>query len=119
MKRLVLVTGALATLIGSADAALACKCAVTSRTAATSSAAVVFQGQVVNVATNGGSQVTTMRVTRAIKGVANGVTVKVRSRTSSAACGYDFRGKGSVTVGGDRSGGAISVRRCTMYNLND
>ena len=119
MKRTVVFTGALVALIGSANAALACKCAVTSREAAMSAAAVVFQGQVVNVATSGGSQVTTMRVTRAIKGVSSGATVKVRSRTASAACGYDFRGKRSVLVGGERAGGAISARRCTMYNLNN
>jgi hypothetical protein len=52
--------------------------------------------------------------------VSNGATIKVRSGTQSAACGYDFRDAGrTLTVGGEQAeGGILSVRRCTMHNLN-
>ena len=120
MKQLILSGAASIVSLATADAALACKCAVTSRAAAMSSASAVFQGRVMNVANNGSSQVTTMTVTRAIKGVANGATIKVQSITTRGRCGYDFCGKSTGLVGGDRAGsGAVSVSRCTMYNLNN
>jgi hypothetical protein len=120
MKQLILFGAVSIAMLATADAALACKCAVTSRAAAMSSAPVVFQGRVVNIANSGSSQVTTMTVTRAIKGVANGATIRVQSNTTRGRCGYDFRGKSSVLVGGDRAGsGAVSVSRCTMYSLNN
>jgi hypothetical protein len=119
MKRLVLSAGAMIALVATADTALACKCPVTSREAGLSSAEVVFRGRVVSIATSGGSQVTTMKVTRAIKGVANGATIRVRSRTSSKACGFDFRGKSRVLVAGEHAEpGVVRLRHCTMRNLN-
>jgi hypothetical protein len=120
MRQLILFGAVSIAVLATADSALACKCAVTSRAAAMSSASVVFQGRVVNIATSGSAQVTTMTVVRAIKGVANGATIKVRTITSRGRCGYDFRGKSTLLVGGDRAGsGAVSVGRCTMYSLND
>jgi hypothetical protein len=102
------------------EVALACKCAVTSREAATASAEVVFEGRVTNIKTSGRSQVTTLSVVRAIKGATQGETITVSSRTSSATCGWDFRESAStLLVGGERAGKArLNVRRCTMYNLN-
>jgi hypothetical protein len=120
VTRSILLAGALIALIGSADAALACKCAVTSRAAAMSSAPVVFEGRVLNIASSGSGQVTRLTVVRAIKGVASGATVTVRSITSRGRCGWDFRTAGkTLLVGGQRAGGALSVSRCTMYNLNN
>ena len=102
--------------MATADMALACKCAVTSREAAMSSAAVVFQGRVVKVA----GSVTTLTVLRAIKGVSNGATVTVRSTAARGRCGWDFRPAGkTLLVGGERAGGGLSVSRCTIYNLNN
>ena len=112
--------GGVIAILASLGPAFACKCAVTSREQAISTAPVVFEGRVVSTRTNGSAQVTTVSVVRAIKGVSNGETVKVRSLTQSAACGYDFRDAGkTLTVGGEPAGrGMLSVRRCTMYNLN-
>jgi hypothetical protein len=104
-----------------AGPAFACKCAVTSQDAAIRSAPVVFEGRVRDIRTEGRSQLTTLAVVRPIKGVTAGETiVKVLSHTESAACGHDFRHvKKTLLVGGERAGrGVISVRRCTMYNLN-
>jgi hypothetical protein len=112
---------AVAVLLLSATPALACKCGTGSRDAAISDAAVVFEGRVVSIATRGSAQVTAMQVVRPIKGVSAGETIKVKSQTQSAACGYDFRqAPKTLLVGGQSAGrGAISVRRCTMYNLNN
>lgn len=108
-------------LLVATSAASACKCASSSREQAIAANPVVFEGRVLRVTTNGTTQATTMSVVRAIKGVAKGAPVTVRSGTQSASCGYDFRGaSGTVTVGGDRGeGGAISVHRCAMVNLNN
>jgi hypothetical protein len=106
--------------IGATEAALACKCAVTSREDTIAAAPVVFEGRVLSIKTSGGEQVTTLRVVRAIKGASEGQTITVNSRTSSASCGWDFRESGETPlVGGTRTGqGRLQVRRCTMYNLN-
>ena len=108
------------TCLAATGPAFACKCAVTSQDAAIRSAPVVFEGRVRDIATEGRAQVTTFAVVRPIKGVANGEIIKVRSQTQSAVCGYDFRSaEKTLLVGGERAGhGVISVRRCTMYNLN-
>ena len=101
--------------------AFACKCAVTSQDDAIRSAPVVFEGRVRDIQTQGRAQLTTFTVVRPIKGVANDqMMVKVRSHTESAACGYDFRSaERTLLVGGARDErGFVSVRRCTMYNLN-
>ena len=68
----------------------------------------------------GKAQLTTVTATNPIKGVSKGVTLKVTSGTQSAACGYDFReAPKTLTIGGEKVGrNMISVRRCTMYNLN-
>jgi hypothetical protein len=112
---------ALPILLAATGIASACKCASSSREEGIAANPVVFEGRVLRVKTNGTSQATTMKVVRAIKGVANGGTVTVRSGTQSASCGYDFRTvSGTITVGGERAeGGAISVRRCAMVNLNN
>jgi len=113
--------GVAVAMLGLVGPAAACKCGVSSREQAMSNVPVVFEGRVVKIDTRGGSQMTTMTVVRPIKGVSGGETVRVRSHTQSASCGYDFRQAGStVLVGGQSAGrGAVSVRRCTMYNLND
>ena len=120
MTRLRSATGGLIALIAVSDAAFACKCAVVPRDQVIGTTPVVFEGRVVNIQTSGNAQVTTVRVLRAIKGVSGGATIKVRSGTQSAACGYDFRDAGkTLTVGGELAGrGTLSARRCTMYNLN-
>jgi len=107
-------------LLAATGAASACKCAVVPRAQAIGSAPVVFEGRIVNVQTQGAAQVTTLTVLRPLKGAAKGQTVKVTSRTQSAACGYDFRkAEKTLMVGGARAGaGVVSVRRCTMVNLN-
>ena len=107
-------------LLAATGAASACKCAVVPRAQAIGSAPVVFEGRIVNVQTQGAAQVTTLTVLRPLKGVSNGQTVKVTSRTQSAACGYDFRkAEKTLMVGGARAGaGVVSVHRCTMVNLN-
>jgi hypothetical protein len=111
---------ALLALLAATSAASACKCAVVPRAQAIGDAAVVFEGRILQIATHGTAQVTTMSVVRPIKGGSSGQTVKVKSRTQSAACGWDFReGSQTLTVGGESAGrGVLSVRRCTMYNLN-
>jgi hypothetical protein len=110
---------ALGMFSGATGPVWACKCAVTSRAQATAGAQVVFEGRVVNIATRGTEQLTTLAVVRSIKGATRGATVKVKSRTESAACGYDFRqAPKTLLVGGDGERDAMTVRRCTMYNLN-
>lgn len=108
-------------LLAATSVALACKCASSSREEAIAANPVVFEGRVLRVKTSGTSQATTLSVVSAIKGTAKGAAVTVHSGTQSASCGYDFRKvSGTITVGGDRAGGgAISVRRCTMVNLNN
>ena len=120
MMRLRSATGGLIAVLAVSDAAFACKCAVVPRAQVIGTTPVVFEGRVVNIRTSGKAQVTTVRVLRAIKGVSGGATIKVRSGTQAAACGYDFRDAGkALTVGGERAGhGTLSVRRCTMVNLN-
>ena len=115
-----LLSATLIALLAIPDAALACKCAVVPREQVIGTTPVVFEGRVVSIQTSGRAQVTTVRVMRPIKGVATGATIKVRSGTQSAACGYDFRdATKTLTVGGDSAGpGRLSVRRCTMFNLN-
>jgi hypothetical protein len=114
---------ALAMFVG-AEPALACKCALVPRERAIRSAQLVFQGRILKIETTPESgpadQVTTMTVIRNIKGMTRGETVKIRSHTQSASCGYDFRdAQKTLLVGGSRlAGGMLSVSRCTMYNLN-
>jgi hypothetical protein len=111
--------GCIAVLL-SASAASACKCAVVSRDQTIASVPLVFEGRIVNIETQGSAQVATMAVVRSIKGTPGGQTIKVRSGTVSAACGYDFRkAEKTLLVGGHSAGrGTLSVRRCTMFNLN-
>ena len=120
MTRLHCAAGGLVALLAVSDAAFACKCAVVPRDQVIAATPVVFEGRIVNIRTSGKAQVTTVSVMRPIKGVPAGASIKVRSGTQSAACGYDFRDAGkTLTVGGDSAGpGILSVRRCTMYNLN-
>jgi hypothetical protein len=115
-----LVVASLVALLGTPSSAMACSCAPASRDQVISSTPVVFEGRVLRVDTRGAVQVTTLKVVRPIKGVSSGATVKARSRTSSAACGYDFgRAGGTLFVGGTGAGrGAISVNLCTMHGLN-
>ena len=107
-------------LLAATGAASACKCAVVPRLQAIGSAPVVFEGRIVTIETQGTAQVTTLTVVRPVKGgVSSGQTVKVKSRTQSAACGWDFRQSAkTLLVGGEGAGGVVSVRRCTMYSLN-
>src|SRR6266700_2238603 len=111
-------------LFCAAEPALACKCALVPRDRTIISTPLVFQGRVVKIETTPqtgpADQITTMMVIKNLKGMAKGETVKVKSRTASAACGFDFRGsKPTMLVGAFRDEqGALSVRRCTMYNLN-
>ena len=120
MTRLRSASGGLIALIAVSDAAFACKCAVVPRDQVIGATPVVFEGRVVNIRTSGKAQVTTVRVVRRIKGVSAGASIEVRSGTQSAACGYDFRDAAkTLTVGGEHAGhGVLSVRRCTMFNLN-
>ena len=115
-----IAAGAAVVVLGAAGPAAACKCGVTSRDQAIASNPVVFEGRIVNIQTTGKTQTTTMSIVRPIKGVSGGETLKVRSHTQSAACGYDFRkARSTLLVGGQGAGrGVVSVRRCTMYNLN-
>ena len=82
---------ALIVLLAATNSASACKCAVVPRAQAIGSAPVVFEGRILNIETDGTAQVTTLTVLRSLKGVSNGQAVKVKSRTPSGACGYDFR----------------------------
>ena len=120
MTRTHCIWAALIVLLAAPNSASACKCAVVPRAQVIGTTPVVFEGRIVNMRTSGKAQVTTVRVLRAIKGVSSGATIKVRSGTQAAACGYDFRDAGkALTVGGELSGrGTLSVRRCTMVNLN-
>lgn len=103
-----------------ADPALACKCAVVPRDQAIATTPLVFEGRIVGISTRGTTQLTTVTVTHPIKGVSKGVTLKVKSGTKSASCGYDFReAPKTLTIGGEKvERNAIAVRRCTMTNLN-
>ena len=106
-------------VLAAAEPALACKCAVVARDQVIASTPIVFEGRIASIGTRGKAQVTTLVVTRAIKGVPEGASVRVNSRTESAACGYDFReAPKTLMVGRTRSGGTLSVRRCAMVNLN-
>lgn len=105
-------------LLIAADPALACKCAVVSYDDAVASVPYVFEGRIARIETEGTTQITTMSISRVIKGPLRGI-IKVKTDTESASCGYDFRGaEKRVTVGGDLAGPMFSVHRCTMYNLN-
>jgi len=112
--------GTMIALLAAAGPALACKCAVISRDQTIASAPVVFEGRVVNIETQGTAQLTTFAVVRAIKGLKGRARVTVKSQTTAAACGYDFRtAPKDLRVGGEAAAdGSLSVRRCTMYNLN-
>jgi len=107
-------------LLTIAGPALACKCAVVARQHTIASTPVVFEGRVVSIETQETAQLTTFAIVRSIKGLSGRARVKVKSRTESAACGYDFRsGRKTLLVGGEAAGdGVLTVRRCTMYNLN-
>jgi hypothetical protein len=98
----------------------ACKCAVVPRDQAIGSVPVVFEGRIVNIETSGTAQVTTLTVVRSVKGATAGATLKVKSHTVSASCGYDFRKlEQTLVVGGRGAGrGMLDVHRCTMFNLN-
>jgi hypothetical protein len=118
--RVSLAASAAAVVLATATPAAACKCALVPRDRSIISTPLVFQGRVVKIDTQGDAQVTTLMVVRNIKGMSKGETVQVRSRTSSAACGYDFReGKETLLVGAFKDeDGVMIVRRCAMYNLN-
>ena len=109
-----------AVMLLAADPALACKCALVARDLTIVATPLVFEGRILDIKTQGTTQLTTVIVTKPVKGVSQGVTLKVKSRTESAACGYDFREAEKVlTVGGEKAArNVITVRRCTMYNLN-
>lgn len=113
------VGGAL--LLLATEPTFACKCAVVPRDQTISTTPLVFEGRVAGIATTGTSQITMVVVTKPIKGVSADVILKVKSKTQSAACGYDFReADKTLTIGGKSAGrGVISVHRCTMYNLNN
>jgi hypothetical protein len=118
--RLMLGVATAAVVLASASPAAACKCALVPRDRAIISTPLVFQGRVLKVEMEDGTQVTTLMVVRNVKGMSKGETVQVRSRTASAACGYDFReGKQTLLVGAFKDDdGVMIVRRCAMYNLN-
>ena len=111
-------------LVCAAGPALACKCALVPRDRTIIATPLVFQGRVVKIETTPetgpADQITTMMVIKNLKGMAKGETVKVKSRTASAACGFDFRdARPTMLVGAFRDEqGTLGVRRCTMYNLN-
>ncbi len=111
---------AAAVMLLATDPALACKCALVARDLTIEATPLVFEGRILDIRTQGTAQLTTVIVTKPIKGVSQGVTLKVKSRTESAACGYDFReADGVLTVGGEKAArNVIGVRRCTMYDLN-
>ena len=115
------MTGGLIAVLAVSDAAFACKCAVVPRDQVIAATPVVFEGRILKIDTRGTAQTTTVNVVRPIKGISAGVTIKVRSRTESAACGYDFREAAKTLLFGSDSTGraSLSVRRCTMYNLNE
>jgi hypothetical protein len=118
--RLMLAAATAAIVLASASPAAACKCALVPRDRAIISTPLVFQGRVLKVEMEDRAQVTTLMVVRNVKGMSKGETVQVRSHTSSAACGYDFReGKQTLLVGAFKDDdGVMIVRRCAMYNLN-
>jgi hypothetical protein len=118
--RLMLAAGAAGVVLAAATPAAACKCALVPRDRAIIATPLVFQGRVLKVDTQGETQVTTLMVVRNVKGMSKGETVQVRSRTSGAACGYDFRdSKETLLVGAFKDeDGVMIVRRCAMYNLN-
>lgn len=107
-------------LLAAADPALACKCGAMSREQVIAATPLVFEGRIIDIWTLGTAQLTTVIVTKPIKGVSQGVTLRVRSRTESPSCGYDFReAEKTLTVGGEKvARNVISVHLCTMYNLN-
>ena len=101
--------------------AWACKCALVERARTIADTPVVFEGEILTTRPAGaGRQETTIRVVRAIRGVAAGAVVTVRTGTSAAACGWDFRQSARrLTVGGTPHGASgLMARRCTLYNLN-
>ena len=122
MRTLRWVVAALALL--TAEPALACKCALAPRDRVIISTPLVFEGRVLKIETTRESgdaaQVTTLMVLKNVKGMSVGETVMVTTSTDSASCGYDFReAKPMLLVGAYRDEqGRMSVRRCTMYNLN-
>lgn len=119
-RRPTFAAGTAAVLLASVSPALACKCALVPRDRTIISTPLVFQGRVLKVETQDDTQITTLMVVRNVKGMSKGETVKVKSSTKSASCGYDFReGKQTLLVGSFRDDdGDMIVRRCTMYNLN-
>ena len=118
-----ILTGAVAAWFA-VGPALACKCALVPRDRTIISTPLVFEGRVLKIETTretgDAAQVTTLMVVKSVKGMSDGETVMVTTHTDSASCGFDFRStKPMLLVGAYRDQqGRLSVRNCTMYNLN-
>jgi TRAP-type mannitol/chloroaromatic compound transport system substrate-binding protein len=108
---------AAAALTALAAPASACSCRKLTTEEAIAATPIVFEGEVLSVQMtgNGNEQVTTIHVIRAIKGDVTGA-VELRTHVISAACGYDFRGKGPrLTIGASRQpDGMLGTNLCTM-----
>jgi hypothetical protein len=118
-----LAVATIATVCAGAPA-FACKCALVPRARTIVATPLVFEGRVLKIdaarEAKHAIQVTTLKVLKSIKGRSPGNTVMVYTHTDSASCGFDFhKAKPTLLVGAYRDEKRrLSVRRCTMYNLN-
>ena len=104
-------------LLASGSAALACKCAVSSREAAARQSQFVFDGRVLRVRTDNEAHYAIIEMLRPIKGAIPG-TLEVATPQSSASCGYDFRKGQLLTVGVNLREQQFWANSCVMQVLN-
>ena len=117
----VLLAAALAVVLpAGAGPASACSCVRLTAAQMAAETPVLFEGEVVSARRiDEHHQVTTFRITRAIKGI-SGPTAEVESGVADAACGYTFDGdvKGKL-IGAERDArGVLTTNRCKMMLLN-
>jgi hypothetical protein len=105
--------------IADANIAFACSCSFTPESSILESSSIAFEGQIIDIQTDGRRQTTRLRVLRVLKGSADD-SVVIYTHTVGAMCGYDFRERRSplVTVAAHGEPNHLSTNSCTMFILN-
>jgi hypothetical protein len=109
----------LALCIADANIAFACSCSFIPESSILENSSIAFEGQIIDIRTDGVRQTTRLRVLKVLKGSA-GDSVVIYTHTVGAMCGYDFRERRSplLTVAVYGEPNHLSTNSCTMFILN-
>jgi hypothetical protein len=100
-------------------AGTACLASIAPESSILERSSIAFEGEIIDIQTDGRRQTTRLRVLKVLKGSADDFVV-IYTHTVGAMCGYDFRDRRSplltAAVYGEFNN--LSTGSCTMFILN-